>query len=218
MKEIYKWIPGYEDNYKVSNLGNIKSYKRKKEALLNPSTYNNGYKVVSLEGKRYLVHQLVAIAFLGHKPDGHNLVIDHVDGNCLNNNLKNLNITTQIKNVYKGKKGDFIKQANNRFKKQNKNIKMGVLEIQIKKIISKKITENNISAYGLSKKGINNLTLDAILQIKSKKGKSYKISTLFEIMVALDITEINLSIKDYIEKRKETINNLSKEQIEILGL
>jgi hypothetical protein len=218
MKEIYKWIPGYEDNYKVSNLGNIKSYKRKKEALLNPSTYNNGYKVVSLEGKRYLVHQLVAIAFLGHKPDGHNLVIDHVDGNCLNNNLKNLNITTQIKNVYKGKKGDFIKQANNRFKKQNKNIKMGVLESQIKKIISKKITENNISAYGLSKKGINNLTLDAILQIKSKKGKSYKISTLFEIMVALDITEINLSIKDYIEKRKETINNLSKEQIEILGL
>ena len=56
------------------------------------------------------MHQLVAMAFLGYKRDGKNLteVVDHIDGDSLNNNLNNLQIITQKENVNKGKIGNII--------------------------------------------------------------------------------------------------------------
>lgn len=53
--------------------------------------------------KQITNHTLVAIAFLNHTPCGHKLVIDHIDGNPLNNMLNNLQIITQRQNVTKKK-------------------------------------------------------------------------------------------------------------------
>lgn len=100
MEIIWKAIPGYEGKYEVSNNGEIKSLAYGKERLLKPSI-NRGYKQVVLHkngGKTKWVHQLVAITFLGYTPDGHNTVINHIDNNPSNNNVNNLEITSQRNN------------------------------------------------------------------------------------------------------------------------
>jgi hypothetical protein len=105
MKEIWKDVVGYEGNYKVSNLGRIKSLKFNKERILKQPTNCYGYNIVSLclKGKNLPVpiHSIVAIAFLGHKPCGHNLVIDHINNIKTDNKVENLQIVTQRFNVYK---------------------------------------------------------------------------------------------------------------------
>lgn len=80
--EVWKDIPNYEGLYQVSNLGRIKSLKRKVYAgrnrirwqyeriLSNNKTNGNGYKVVSLnkngESKNKYIHRLVAEAFISN--------------------------------------------------------------------------------------------------------------------------------------------------------
>jgi hypothetical protein len=102
-KEIFKNIPNHID-YKVSNLGNVKSVKFNKERVLK-TTLRNGYKRVILYKKNttetYMVHQLVAITFLNHKLSGMKLVINHINFDKLDNRLVNLEVVTQRKNANK---------------------------------------------------------------------------------------------------------------------
>jgi len=116
--EIWKEIKNYED-YEISNLGRVKSLARTiyktdgttqtyKEKFLKP-TVNSGYLKVklakNLKSKVKKVHQLVAVAFLNHTPNGFKAVVDHIDNNPLNNELGNLQIITQRENLSKDKKG-----------------------------------------------------------------------------------------------------------------
>ena len=75
MKEEFRNIKGYEGLYQISNLGKVKSLKRKlsdgrklKEKILKPQTNNCGYLRVNLykyrKMKSFLIHQLMAMAFL----------------------------------------------------------------------------------------------------------------------------------------------------------
>ena len=115
-KEIWKDIPNYEGYYQVSNLGRIKSLERyikhaygglslKKERILKPGVNSRGYLSFNLlkngSSKNVTVHSIVAIAFLNHKPDGHKLVVDHIDNDKLNNRLDNLQIITNRENCNK---------------------------------------------------------------------------------------------------------------------
>ena len=113
--EIWKDIPNYEGIYQVSSLGNVKSLAREillrgkypfisKEKILKTSKDGNGYYHLNLckngNRKSMKVHVLVAIAFLGHIPDGtHRIVPDHKDGDKSNNNLSNLELITQRENI-----------------------------------------------------------------------------------------------------------------------
>ena len=56
-----------------------------------------GYYVVSLDGKKYLLHRLLAEAFIPN-PEG-KPEIDHIDGNPLNNDLSNLRWATHKENL-----------------------------------------------------------------------------------------------------------------------
>lgn len=121
IKEIWKDIPDYEGLYQISNIGNIKSLDRITTIVKQESTFKQrfkgrtlkpirdpyGYLFVNLfkNAKRYniKIHQLVAMAFLNHIPCGHDIVIDHIDNNKLNNNLRNLQLVTSRYNVSKGK-------------------------------------------------------------------------------------------------------------------
>jgi len=119
-KEIWKDIPGYEGSYKVSSYGRVKSLKRTVKGKLNsnriiqdkiisPSKDRKGYLRAYLTKsgitKTISVHQLVAMAFLGHKRCGMLLVVDHNDDDKVNNFYKNLRIITNVDNVRKNKNG-----------------------------------------------------------------------------------------------------------------
>jgi len=58
--------------------------------------------------KRYLCHRAVYEAF--HGPIEEGCVIDHIDGNRLNNNLENLQAITQSENTKRGRTGKCSKQ------------------------------------------------------------------------------------------------------------
>jgi hypothetical protein len=106
--EQWKDVVSYEGLYQVSDLGRVKSLnyaRRKINKILKLSVSNNGYLRIELSyikiTKKYLVHQLVAMSFLDHKPCGHKLVINHKNFNRQNNNFKNLEIVTQRVNANK---------------------------------------------------------------------------------------------------------------------
>lgn len=64
-------------------------------------TGKNGYLVVRINGKLIPVHAVVACQYLNHKPNKYAAVIDHKDGNKLNNRVENLQITNQRHNIVK---------------------------------------------------------------------------------------------------------------------
>jgi len=101
MKEIWKYVVSNND-YKVSNLGRVKSLKWGKERVLKQGCTVNGYALVILHSggikKTRNVHQLVAEAFLNHIPNGNSMVVNHIDFNKKNNNIKNLEVVTHKEN------------------------------------------------------------------------------------------------------------------------
>ena len=112
--EIWRKIPNYPD-YEVSNLGRIKSLKYNKKYILKLQLNAYGYYHCTLrkDKKRTEIstHQLVAIVFLNHTPCGMTLVVDHKDGNKLNNNVDNLRIVTNRENITNCFRKDLHKQT-----------------------------------------------------------------------------------------------------------
>jgi hypothetical protein len=102
-EENWKDIPNYEGLYQVSNLGVVKNNKG---TLIKSFINHNGYFRVNLckngVKRNFRNHQLVAMAFLNHIPDGtHKLVVDHINNIKTDNNIENLQIITQRKNARK---------------------------------------------------------------------------------------------------------------------
>jgi hypothetical protein len=62
----------------------------------------------------------MAITYLNHIPQNHKLVIDHIDGNKLNNKIENLQIVTNFENLCKGR---FDKTKDKKFLKFMDGIK-----------------------------------------------------------------------------------------------
>lgn len=104
---MWKIIENYP-NYAVSNTGEVKSLPRKNgagtrnsERILKLDVGTKGYKRVSISNenglKRFLVHRLVAEAFIPNpksKP-----FVNHIDNNPQNNNSSNLEWCTHSENM-----------------------------------------------------------------------------------------------------------------------
>lgn len=101
MKEIWKDIKGYEGLYQVSNLGRVKSFRRRNPIILKQNCIgvNKKYKSVCLGYglPRVYVHRLVAEAFLDN-PNEYKCVM-HLDNNGHNNRLDNLKWGSHSMNI-----------------------------------------------------------------------------------------------------------------------
>ena len=99
-KEIWKDIHGYS-GYKISNMGNIKSFKVYKNGKLLTGTVNEkGYIIINLFNNNKpsfkRLHRLVLETFVGPCPIKHEAC--HNDGNPKNNRLDNLRCDTPKNN------------------------------------------------------------------------------------------------------------------------
>ncbi len=111
-EEQWADILGYENYYKISSFGRVKSCNRVvvgksgqkltvKEKLLKLSINIYGYQFVQLSNKKggygFFIHVLVAETFIRRKEQGEQ--VNHKDGIKVNNHLSNLEIVTNIENV-----------------------------------------------------------------------------------------------------------------------
>ncbi len=96
--EIWRKIRTFSGKYEVSNLGNVRRIGRGPVAK---SIGSHGYWQVHLSdrfAKWQRIHRLIADAFIKRIPKGY--VINHKDGDKLNNNVSNLEICTYSDNLY----------------------------------------------------------------------------------------------------------------------
>jgi hypothetical protein len=94
------------EHYEVCGEGYIR-LKRRPNQVLRPFPIN-GYAAVSLSTKTqgpktFKFHLLLANVFLGSKPEGKNMIVNHKDKNKFNNHISNLEWITQQLNVVHGR-------------------------------------------------------------------------------------------------------------------
>ncbi len=99
IKEIWKKVKGVDKRYDISNFGRVRSYCGKKAGgEIIKGQKKSGYLSVdmSVKGKpkSFYIHHLVAKCFLPKTGPRADKII-HVDGNNLNNHVRNLKWVTQ---------------------------------------------------------------------------------------------------------------------------
>lgn len=106
---MWKDVVGYEGLYRISDSGELFSVRRNK--ILSPNIGLDGYRkmVISVNNIRQTVriHRLVAEAFLENpqnKP-----VVNHKDGNKLNNRVDNLEWVTVLENAIHASENGLLK-------------------------------------------------------------------------------------------------------------
>lgn len=92
-----KWIY-YDDDYDFSNYGRVKHKFKNHYRLISGSLHKDGYIFVTLHGKQYPLHRLIAETF-HFETYNENLVVNHKDGNKQNNFADNLEWVTQKENI-----------------------------------------------------------------------------------------------------------------------
>ena len=113
MKEQWRYISGYKGYYQVSNLGRVRSVNRlikskgdgvckARGQVLRTNTCNNyGYHQITLRKERtrktFLIHQLVALTWIGPRPPG--MWVRHGPNGRLDNSVRNLSYGTPSENA-----------------------------------------------------------------------------------------------------------------------
>lgn len=157
--EIFKDIIGYEGSYKVSNYGNVKSFKYDhfKGRLMKLGLRGGGYSCVNLskDNKKITkaVHKLMQPAFeLGMG------FVDHINGIKTDNRLENLRVVTRRQNMqnlnchrkgklvganYDKRRAHLDRPWASRVKINGKNIHLGCFktELEAHEMYMKKLSE-----------------------------------------------------------------------------
>lgn len=182
MKEIWRDVSGYEGRYQVSNLGRVKalpltragySYQAKmatkrnySERILRPGKmrdylgvrlYGNGW----ARGKTYLVHRLVAQAFIPN-PENKGYV-NHINFNPHDNLPSNLEWVTQYENIH-----HTIKHGRAKYPSGHDNASSSFKNNQIPDIF--RMSKRGLSQREIAKRyGVDSSTISKILG-----GHTYK--------------------------------------------
>lgn len=103
----------------------------KPERKLKTRINSRGYETVRLSGKTKMIHRLVAEYFCNYQPNSDKDVVNHIDGNKLNNHFSNLEWCTMRENLLHARQTGLHKQAKGH-------------KINYKSKASKKIALNNL--------------------------------------------------------------------------
>ena len=173
--ETWKTCIDHNENYMISNYGNILSFKRYKVngKILNPDKSRNGYlrikfhDEVSCKYIRYTVHELVMYYFYGPRPK--NLDIDHINRIRHDNRITNLRYCTRKENSRNTKtyRSDISE------KDQKKR------HLILKKLNQKKNRKQELCFCGCQRRfrfnhnTNSNVYMDFLKHLKSKKHKAF---------------------------------------------
>jgi hypothetical protein len=173
------------DNYEVSDLGNVRNSKTKN--LMSLNNIKNGYIQIamSINGKikREAIHRLVAKAFIENKDN--KLTVNHIDGNKLNNNVTNLEWLTQKENV-------------------NHAFKNNLTKVKVCPIIQYDLDDNELRRFSSIKEIEDEFKYDRSSIIKVCKGRqntSYGYKWKYENE---NIDKTDMSESDFIGKPYDT--------------
>jgi hypothetical protein len=179
VEEIWKDVTDYEGLYQVSDLGNIRSLDRevwggrsfyfKKGDIKKQIIGTTGYYTVMLykNNKHYTtkVHRIVAMSFIAN-PNKYN-VVNHLDGNKLNNKISNLEWCTYKQNSTHAFSNGLVKNASYKLRKFD--------DMQILTMATYYKILKNKEIYNVFSVGNNTLIPDI------KRGHCYKhLRSLFE--------------------------------------
>ena len=181
MKEIWKYIDGFNGRYSVSSFGRVRAENRwcynprygeffLAGKMLKPSHNSNGYLTVTLalNGRSFplCVHRIVAQAFIPNpknKPQ-----VNHINGNRADNNINNLEWCTQSENnLHSYRKLGRIKVG---LKGENNPVSKIVLQIKNGIVIAEfcSVTEAQ------TKTGIARQSIGKVANKKLKSAGGYK--------------------------------------------
>ena len=120
------WIP-YQTFRSEPGYNKLTQYWKQVGTTPHNVGYNKYYYKIgtTTNGKKThaTIHRLLAMVFLGLDIDDKTLVIDHIDGNGLNNDITNLRVCTQKENQrnFKNVKGVSYDKQNERFQTSIRN-------------------------------------------------------------------------------------------------
>lgn len=156
--EVWKDVVDYEDEYEVSNFGNI---RRKAKNLSTPIS-KHGYQNVSLskngEIKTHLVHRIVAKAFLKNEKEQ----VNHKDCNKVNNNVNNLEWVTAKENINHA--------VDNQLQRDQHGVNNNMVKLtEDDVLLIREMIEDGVTAYFIHRNYYPNLHLQTIYAIKQRR-------------------------------------------------
>lgn len=172
--ETWKDIEGFENLYQISSNGKIKSLNYRhtgKERIIKPY-YRKNYHIIRLykEGKmkRFLVHRLVAMAFI---PNPNNYpCVNHKDENPSNNYIENLEWCTYQYNLNYGTRNERASKTK-KDKKQTKEQIEKRAKAHQKSIVQLDKNNNFIIEWQSATQASNELNIDSSSITKCCKNK-----------------------------------------------
>jgi hypothetical protein len=143
------------EKYFVSNLGRFKNYKG--IIMANYKPHHSGYIFVRVDLNKHALHRIIASTFVENLEPEINNVVNHIDGNKLNNLAVNLEWTTIKGNNIHNHKCGFIKYYN-------------------RKIVQYDLEMNKIKEFGSiveAEKELKILTIKKVLYNKQKTAGGF---------------------------------------------
>ena len=167
-EETWKAVPGWENFYEVSDEGRV--WSRVGDRFLRQSPNNRAYLKVSLSNPRWpSVHvaHLVAIAFIGPRPEG--LMVLHNNDDKWDNRLPNLRYGTHSDNV-----ADAVQ--NDRWKRGSRvGMRVGLKSprwIDVDEVAIHKLRSQGLTCESIGKElGVSRFTVSRVLRSARHRSK-----------------------------------------------